>query len=109
SIDWNPAVGTGTPTAFHAQPELEKIGAEDDSLRAQRFKFTLRVDHPADLAGQDGRALSDTQVQYTLRGRRVVQVQADFTALSGKNALDTYKQSSTDTWFQSRLPAAIAN
>jgi hypothetical protein len=109
AIDWNPAVGAGTPTAFHAQPELEKIGAEDDSLRAQRFKLTLRVDHPADLAGQNGRALSDTQVQYTLRGRRVVQVQADFTALDGKNALDTYQQQSTEAWFQSRLPAAVAN
>ena len=109
AINWDPAVGPGTPTAFHAQPDLEKVGGDDDSLRAQRFKFSLRVDHPADLAGQNGRDVSDTQVQYTIRGRRVVQVRADFTALAGKNALDTYQQPSTDTWFQSRLPAAVAN
>jgi len=107
AIDENPTLGSSL-TAFHIVPELTPLPSGDDSLTAKRFRLKFSFDHPADLAGQDGRQDSETNYDKGIRGRRTQAISAVYTALTSNSALAQYQASTTNTWFLAQLQTPVA-
>lgn len=89
-LDLNPAANTG----FEAVAEIEKVGSRlGDSARSRRYRVTITVQLPADLAGQNGRRSSSFTVDYTPSDRRTITIEGEYTALGGNTALAQYTAS----------------
>lgn len=89
-LDLDPTTNTG----FEAVAEIEKAGSRlGDSARSRRYRVTITVQLPADLAGQNGRRASSFAVDYTPSDRRTITVEGEYTALGGNTALQQYTAS----------------
>ena len=87
-------------TGFNARPRIEKIGSPEDTGRSRRYRVSVEVDLPADLAGQSGRRESSIEINYDPSRIRTITISGKYTALGASSARAQY-ESASPTYFTS--------
>ena len=91
-LDLNPAANSG----FNAFPQIEKVGGPEDTARSRRYRVSVDVVMPADLAGQSGRQTSSVELSFNAFRRRSFVVSGRYTALGGNTARAQYDAAIAD-------------
>lgn len=89
--DYIPTAGATGNTGFDAEPSIRKLGEDKDSGRSREYEIQIRVALPADLAGQNGRASSTSEVSIEPSGRQILTISGRYTALTTNDAVAQYQ------------------
>lgn len=104
--DINPS--SGSRSGYMVRGEVAKVGADEDSSRIRRYRFTCTWKHIADLSGDNNRIPeSETMVSAVISGRRTLVATAGWTASTSATAKARY-DSDGDTRFDA-MTATVAN
>lgn len=76
----------GVNTGFDAVPRIDKAGSPGDTSLSRRYRISVSVAVPADLAGQSGRRSSAVTFSRTDSNRGRLTITGQYTALTANNA-----------------------